>query len=288
MSDTVTQARVRAYRANIIMLAQQKGSRLQDKVTVENQTSAEQLFFERIAKTAAVKKTVRHGDTSLVNTQHSRRRVTMVDYEWADLIDRQDQIRMLIEPTSKYAIQAVWAIGRSTDDEIIAAMNGTAYTGVDGTSTSAFPAAQKVAVAGSGLTLAKLLAAREILGTNDVDPDEMSYIVYRPKDRTTLLNTTEVKNADYNTVKALVNGTIDSFLGFKFVLSNRLITSTDASSIAVMAWNPEAIGLMMGIELDSHIDVMPGKSHATQVACYGSFGATRIQDESVVEISVTA
>jgi hypothetical protein len=287
MSDTITQARVRAYRANVIMLAQQKGSRLRDKVMVENQVG-EQLFFERLAKTAAVRKTVRHGDTSLVNSQHSRRRVTMVDYEWADLIDRQDQVRMLISPQSKYAVNAAWAIGRSMDDEIIAGMTGTAYTGVDGTTTSAFPAAQKVAVAASGLTLAKLLSAKEILGTNDVDPDMPRYILHRPKDTTTLLNTTEVKSSDYNTVKALANGQMNTFLGFTFIESNRLITSTDAVSIAVVAWLSEAMGMMLGIDIESHIDVMPGKSHATQVACYGTFGSTRVEDEKVVEISVTA
>ena len=287
MSDTITVARVRAYTQNVIMLAQQKGSRLRDKVRFES-VQAEQYFFERLAKTAAVKKTVRHGDTPLVNSQHSRRRVVMSDYEWADLIDRQDKIRMLIDPTSEYAMNAVWALGRSIDDEIFAAMNGTAYTGVDGTSTSSFPSAQKVAVASSGLTLAKLLSTKEVLDTNDVDPDDPRYIVCRPKDITTLLNTTEVKSADYNTVKALVQGKVDTFVGFSFTVSNRLITSTDGSSKAVMAWLRDAVGLAMGMEIQTEIDRLPGKSYATQVYACGSFGSTRIEDEKIVEISVSA
>jgi len=287
MSDTITQARVRAYTANVIMLAQQKGSRLRDKVRFEN-VQAEQYFFERLAKTAAVKKTVRHGDTPLVNSQHSRRRVTMEDYEWADLIDKEDKIRMLIDPTSEYATNAVWAIGRAIDDEVLTEMIGTAYTGVDGTTTSSFPSGQKVAVAATGLTLAKLLSAKEVLDGNDVDPDEPRYIVCRPKDITTLLNTTEVKSADYNTVKALVQGKVDTFVGFMFTVSNRVITATDGSSKAVMAWLRDAAGLAMGSEIKTQIDVLPGKSYATQVYASASFGATRIEDEKIVEISVSA
>ena len=45
----------------------------------------------------------------------------MVDYEYADLIDNQDKIRTLIDPTSSYALAAAYAIGRAMDDEIISA-----------------------------------------------------------------------------------------------------------------------------------------------------------------------
>ena len=110
----------------------------------------------------------------------------------------------------------------------------------------------------------------------------------RPKDITTLLNTTEVKNADYNTVKTLAEGKMNTFLGFEFIVSNRVITSTDASSKAVMAWMRAAMGFNVGMDITSKIDEMPGKSHATQVACYATFGATRIEDEKIVEISVSA
>ena len=287
MSDTITVARVRQYNSNVIVLSQQKGSRLRGKTRFEN-IQAEQYFFERLAKTAAVPKTVRHGDTPLVNSLHTRRRVVMVDFEWADLIDRQDKIRMLIEPSSEYAMNAAWALGRAMDDEILTQMIGSAYTGVDGTTTSSFPSGQKVAVASSGLTLAKLLSAKEILDTNDVDPDEPRYIYCRPKDITTLLNTTEVKSADYNTVRTLVNGEVNTFVGFMFTVGNRAQTATDASSKAVMAWLRDAMGFVVGMDINSRMDVLPGKSYATQVYCAATFGSTRVEDEKIVEISVTA
>ena len=56
----------------------------------------------------------------------------MSDFEWADLIDQQDRVRTLIDPTSQYALAAAYAMGRSMDDEIIAAVSGNAFGGTDG------------------------------------------------------------------------------------------------------------------------------------------------------------
>ncbi len=87
----------------------------------------------------------------------------MVDYEYADLIDKQDQVRTLIDPTSSYAQAAAFALGRSMDDEIISAVSGNAFSGETGSTTVALPSAQKITESGTdGLTLAKLRSAKEI------------------------------------------------------------------------------------------------------------------------------
>ena len=52
--------------------------------------------------------------------------VTLDEYEWADLIDTADKVKMLADPTSQYAQTAAFAIGRSMDDVIITAATGTA------------------------------------------------------------------------------------------------------------------------------------------------------------------
>ena len=62
---------------------------------------------------------------NVIDTPHSRRMVTMADYEYADLIDDQDKIRLLVDPTSTYARAAASAMGRAIDDVIIAAAIGT-------------------------------------------------------------------------------------------------------------------------------------------------------------------
>ena len=120
MSLQVETAYVNQYRANIGMMVQQKGSRLRGLVRVETQ-NAEFDFYDRIGPTEAVEITGRHQDTPLVSTPHDRRRVSLKDYDWADMIDRQDKLRMLMDPTSAYAVNAVYAMGRKMDDAIITA-----------------------------------------------------------------------------------------------------------------------------------------------------------------------
>ena len=176
---------------------------------------------------AAVKKTSRHADTPLIDTPHSRRMVTMSDFQYADLIDDQDRVRLLIDPTSTYGRAAAAAMGRAMDDEIISAALGTALTGKDGSTSTVLPSGQKIAVASSGLTIAKLVSAKEILDAASVDPSIPRHIVVSPKQVSDLLNNTTVTSSDFNTVKALAQGEINTFVGFNFIVSNRLNTDTN-------------------------------------------------------------
>ncbi len=84
------------------MLAQQMGSRLRDAVRIEN-VVGKNAFIDQIGSATAQVRTTRHADTPQIDTPHSRRRLTLADYEYADLIDDQDNVRMLIDPTSAYA-----------------------------------------------------------------------------------------------------------------------------------------------------------------------------------------
>jgi len=227
MSNQITTAFVQQYSNNVQMLSQQKGSLLRSAVDVET-VVGKNAFFDQVGSALAVKRTTRHADTPQMDTPHARRRVSLVDYEYADLIDNQDKIRTLIDPTSAYASAAAYALGRAQDDEIIAALSGTAYTGETGSVATALPGSQQITESGTnGLTIAKLRSAKEILDAASVDPSIARYIACSPKQITDLLGTTEVTSSDFNSVKALANGEVNSFLGFNFIVSNRL---TSASS----------------------------------------------------------
>ena len=90
MSTQITTAFVEMYSSNVAMLAQQMGSRLRAAVDVENVTG-KNAFFDQVGVTAAQVRTSRHADTPQIDTPHSRRRLSLSSYEWADLIDRQLQ-----------------------------------------------------------------------------------------------------------------------------------------------------------------------------------------------------
>jgi hypothetical protein len=287
MSNQITTAFVQQYSSNVQMLSQQMGSLLRGVVDVES-VVGKNAFFDQVGKTTAVVRTSRHADTPQIDTPHSRRRVSLADYEWADLIDNADKVRLLIDPTSSYAKAAAAAMGRAMDDVIIAALGGTAYTGETGSTSVALPSAQKPysSSQSDGLTITKLLEAKRLLDAADVDPSLPRFIVCGPKQISDLLGTTQITSSDFNTVKALSQGQIDSFLGFKFIVSNRLkFDATNTDDRLAYAFTSDAIKLAVGQDVLARIDERADKSYSTQVYYAMSIGATRMEEEKVVEIA---
>jgi len=285
MSSQITTAFVEQYSANIQMLSQQMGSLLKDNVRNESVVGKD-AYFDQIGKVTAQIKASRHSDTPQIDTPHSRRRVALADYEFADLIDQQDKVRLLIDPTSSYAKAAAYAMGRATDDVIIAAALGTANTGVAGGTPVGMLPANIIAVGIGGansMNIAKLAAAKARLDIGDVDPSIKRHIIVSPTEISDLLNSTTVTSSDFNTVKALVHGEIDSFMGFKFHVSNRLVDN-GAGNTQCIAFAEDGILLGVGKDVTARIDERSDKSYATQVYYCQTIGATRMEEAKVVSV----
>ena len=283
MSTQITTAFVNQFSANVQMLSQQMGSLLRNAVDTES-VNGEKAFFDQVGQAAAVLRTSRHQDTPLVDTPHTRRMVTMSDYEYADLIDDSDKVRLLVDPTSTYSRAAAAAMGRAMDDVIITAALGTSQTGKDGSTSTTLPAGQKIAHGSAGLTIAKLVSAKELLDAASVDPSIPRHIIVSPKQISDLLNNTTVTSSDFNTVKALAQGEINSFVGFNFIVSNRLNTDSN-SDRQVIAFAQDGLKLAVGKEPAARIDERADKSYSTQVYYCQTIGATRMEEEKVVEIA---
>ena len=285
MSSQVTTAFVQQYSANVQMLSQQMGSRLRDAVRIEN-VVGKNAFIDQIGKATAQLRTSRHADTPQIDTPHARRRLSLASYEYADLIDDQDKVRMLIDPTSFYAQAAAAAMGRAMDDVIITAALGTASTGETGSGSATLDATNNMVGSSSsndGLTIAKLLEAKRKLDLNDVDPSIPRYIAVGPKQIEDLLGTTQVTSSDFNTVKALAQGDVSSFLGFEFIMTNRLdVDSNDIRSC--FAWAEDGLTLGIGKDVSARIDERNDKGYATQVYYCMDIGAVRMEESKVVKI----
>jgi len=286
MSTQITTSFVEQYSANVSLLAQQTGSKLRNAVDVET-IRGKSAFFDQIGVTAAQLRTSRHGSTPQIDTPHSRRKLSLSTYEWGDLVDDADKVRMLIDPTSTYAKAAAAAMNRSIDDVIITSFNASASTGVAGGSSTPLPSSQKTATSdqSDGLTIAKLRSAKYILDNNDVDPSLKRYLVCGPKQIQDLLAVTEVTSSDYAVVKALATGTVDSFLGFNFIQSTRLNKdSTNTTDRLVFAFTEDAVKLGIGKDISAKISERADKSYSTQVYYAMDLGATRMEEEKVVQI----
>jgi len=291
MSTQVNTAFVQQYSANVQMLSQQMGSRLRDAVSIEN-VVGQHAFIDQIGKATAVKRTTRHGDTPQMDTPHSRRRLSLDSYEYADLVDDQDKVRMLIDPTSSYARAAAAAMGRAMDEVIISAATGAATTnggvesgGVASSTVSLDATNNSVGSSSSndGLTIAKLREAKRKIDLNDVDPSIPRYIAVGPKQIEDLLGTTEVTSSDFNTIKALVQGDVDTFMGFRFIMTNLLaIDSNDIRKC--FAWAEDGITLGVGKDIMARIDERADKGYATQVYYCMDIGAVRMEEAKVCQI----
>lgn len=302
MSTQITTAFVQQYKAEIMHLSQQKGSRLQDKVRKESQTG-KSAFYDRLGKAEAQEKTTRHADTPQIDSEHSRRRVTLTDYVWADLVDKEDLRRLLMDPAGAYAQAAIWGMGRKKDTKIIAAANGSAWGGEDGSTEVTMPNAQKLhSVASSALSTANVQWLRRIkkkFDANDVDESIPRYAAITSAQVESLLGSTEITSADYNTVRALVMGEINTFLGFNFVRTEQLDTQVDALSCDTTSgaagsgtscigsrrcvfWAKDGLLLATADDIETKIEPRPDKNYATQVFVSMGIGATRMEESKVV------
>lgn len=298
MSNFVTTAFVQQYSTNIMMLLQQEGSRLRNAVMEHGFVGKAATVVEQFGAVSPVKNLARHSDTPLISTPQDRRWVYPTDYDWADLIDNQDKLRMLIDPTGPYTRAGVMAMGRAMDDEIINGFFGTNNTGENGTNAVTFPSGQIVAAnvgasANTGLNVAKLRAAKKLLMQAEVDLDtEQLFVGITAQQHDNLLNEVQAISLDYTDRPVLVEGRIRSFMGFNFIHTERIPGGPSyAGSINtgglyyVPCWAKSGLALGMWNDVQASVDKRPDKRNSWQVYVTATVGATRTEEKRCVQIN---
>jgi hypothetical protein len=284
--DSVEQARVLQFKANVMHLYQQRPSKLRGKTREESLTGKAH-FFERLAAEAAVLKTARHGDTVMMDPIHSRRMVVPQDYVWNALVDQQDKIRLLIDPNSEYAIAAAYALNRAFDDAIITAFAADAKGGEDGSTAVTFASDQAgdVDVSAAAVTTANILAIKKALDNNEVDGEDR-YAAVRPSVITQLLAASAApiaSSSDYNSIKALVQGDLNTWVGFSWITTTRvpLAAGTDYFNFF---WHKPSMGVAVNKDIMARLSERPDKDYAVQSYACMTMGATRIQGTGVYRL----
>lgn len=291
MSDQITTAFVNTFKSGFELTVQQTASMTRGAVRNEPMIKDRE-FFDQIGAVAVSEEDVRHAETKYVNTPHKRRSVSTKRYSVADLIDEQDRVRMLGDPTNPYTQSHAAAHLRAMDREVIRAALGTAYTGQTGTTTVDLPAGQKIANGSAGFTLAKVRQAMRIMKSkNAINPGDELYIAWTSFQEDQFIDTTEVKSVDYNTQKVLVSGGIEGFYGFKFI---RIEDANDGAILPLasgirscVAWVKSGIVLGINKDIQARVDVLPTRNYSTQVYTAMDIGAARMHEEKVVQIDCT-
>jgi len=281
MSTQITTAFVQQYSKTCQLVVQQLESHFMDKVQVERLVG-EKGFFDFVGEVTMQEKLTRHSQVTYSDTPHTRRRVEASYYFNADLLDSDDKVRILADVGGKYMQAFRAGAKRKIDDLIFAAARGTAYTGKTGSTGVALPSGQKIVHGSQGMTADKLKNALQIFLTNDLDPDIPKFCTLTPADVRDLLNDPEVTSADYNMLRPLMSGQISQWMGFTFVPTNRVLTSSSISYN--VAWARDGICLAIAENIKEWVRVNYDYHGATEYYIGMDLGAARMQEDLVVEI----
>ena len=286
----ITTAHVKQYNAALVHLAQQKFSRLRNTV-INDTLVGEEGYYEQLGPTELQAVTSRHGDTPITDPDHQRRRVVSNPFANARLVDSFDKARVLIEPAGNYAMSQAMGVARKIDQTIIDQFDATAFTGKTGSTSTTPDSANEIADGNVGLTIDKLTSAMKLLLDGGVDPNvEELHIAISAQQLKNLLDSTTVTSADFNTVKLLMQGTINSFMGFEFHIFGGTTTKNatlaiDSSDIrSCFAYAKTGMLLATAEEAVTTIDRRPDKLNSVQVLTKLDIGATRLEEAKVIHI----
>jgi hypothetical protein len=284
MSQYITEAFVQQFADNFLHVAQQSNSRLEPAVLTESGIVGMSKSINRLGQRTAQRRIARHADTPINDQPHSTRYVDLFDWEDGDMIDDQDKIRLLVDPSSDYVKAIVNSLNRAKDDVIIAAMQGNARAS---TGNIALPAGQKVAASAAGLTKAKMISARKLFRQNEADAEagEELFMAYGSAQLSDLLTDTTLTNTEVNTVLSLMSGSIPNatLMGFKMIPIER--QPKVSTTRYCYAWAKSGVTLGVGQEVKTRIGEDPGKGFNVRLYAKMSIGAVRIEEEKVVEIA---
>ncbi len=236
-----------------------------------------QVKFPKIGKgTATVR--VPQTDVTPLNVTYSQVTATMSDYiaaEYSDIFSQQkvnfDERRELVQVVGN-------AIGRRMDQLVIDALaaSGTSLT-----------VATSIGGAGTNMNIEKLIEAKKLLDANNV-PSEGRCMIIHANNLAGMLGETEITSSDFATVKALVSGEVDTFMGFKFVtLGDRDEGGLPLPSTRTcFAFHRDAMGMGIGMNQKSEINYVPEKT-SFLVSSMFSAGAVAIDAEGIVAVSCT-
>ena len=275
MAVSISNAFVTLFDAEVKQ-AYQAESVLRNTVRLRTGVEGSTHKFPKIGKGVAQVR-IPQTDVTPMNVSYSQATVTLSDYIAAEYSDIFNQAKVNFDERSELVQVVSKSIGRRADQLIIDALAAS------GTSNTV---ASSIGGANTNLNLDKLLAAKKAMDAGNV-PMEGRHILIHANNLSALLGETEVTSSDYNSVKALVAGDVNTFLGFQF----HTIGDRDEGGLSISsgdrvtyAWHQQAIGMAEGMGIRTEINYIPEKtSHL--VSSMFSAGAITIDAEGVVAIT---
>lgn len=276
---------------------QQEASRLEKYVTVETGLSGKMVTFDQYGILEFQEKTSRMQATTLDEAPTTRRVMHPHIFTRAIGFDEFDAKKLggIDIPVSKTIESLRAAAGRTMDQVMINGFLGTCYIGDYGTKSVNLGEAQTIAPnyseegsATTNLTVAKLRRALTILQKAEAwNEERRAYgdelvLACSASQINALLKEPEVSSYDYNTVRALAEGKIDTFLGFKIIRTEQLPVEDGCRTC--LAWVKSKAQFGIWDDFRVKVSVRDDLDEALQVRAKFACGATRLQEEAFVRI----
>jgi Phage capsid protein len=297
---------VPGFTANLNLAPQQTDSKLVNAVESELNYSTPGTMFnaDDVGQSDPEDDTTRVPDTPDKFLDKTRRVGWFLGFRDSAWLDNVDKAAELVDPTNPTMAALMAGRWRKTDDGIMGALLGPAYEKADENSPPtpvAFPSANVIAAndvthahqdenvpgggADYGMSVGKLIYASEILDEAELEGER--YVAMTSVQRSDLLRSTPTTSQYYTDVKALVAGTINEFMGFKFIrLPKKRVLTVDGSPAIrrCVAWiKPALIYKARTIE-NASIRIRHDKSDTPQAFYRAQHGGVRRYDAGVVEI----
>jgi len=257
--------------------AYQAKSQLVGATRMRRGVEGEVVKFPKVGKGSATLR-VPQTDVTPLNVSFSQVTATLEDWNAAEYSDIFMQQKVNFDERQELVQVLANAIGRRQDQLILDAL--------DAASTS-YTVSNDIGGTDTNLNVAKLRETKKLMDKNNVPPMDRHMVIHA-NSLAALLSETAVTSADYNTVRALVSGELNTFLGFKFhVLGDRTEggLSVDGSlDRQLFAFHKDAIGYAEGIAPRTEINYVPEKT-SFLVNTILSATAVAIDNEGIIELT---
>jgi len=260
MSKFLSNAAIQEFDSEVKHEYQGQG-RLRKTVTIRTNVTGDAYKFTRMGKGLANQKATQ-ADVTPMDINHGRQTATLQNWNAPEYTDIFDQAEVNFDEKQELAKTIAMALARREDQVIIDAMASGTYSATPG--TDADTGLLIDLTAGNAMTVAALRqASTRGLTKRGVEAGERC-IALTANALDQLLATTPVTSSDFNTVKTLVNGDIDTFLGFKFeVIEDRDeggLPGSNTTAASAFAYHKSAVGYAVGIDMKTTIDWVAHKT----------------------------
>ena len=287
MVATVQDTHIQAYNGGFIVLPQQMESRLAEAVRFKPMVRGKACSFHRISPVTQQQYTARHATSPIMDTPFSTRKVKPTNWEYGDMVDRSDVVRMLTDPQSEILQAGQMSLARQKDDWIIAAALGdaTVETDAGGEATQALPGSQ-IDTTAAALTFPRIRAAKKALDAAEVPATDRYFVIGSTQLNDDLLAIPEVTNSDFNPNHVLPNGEVaGKWMGFTWIRSERLATT--GSVRHCFCFQKNAMGLGINLAIESFVGQNPERKFNMNIYSETIGGAVRIDDMGVFQVDCT-